>query len=171
MVIELDSAPPTDPWWVTRPEPRVSSQSQGPALPYCAVREGDGEREKSIEGLSISKVFNYLHSGPCPTCSLMPADTTNNCQTDDRQIKQSTPVESKGRSSSSVVIFLSTNRAPIWVTAVRLFYCRTREKYVNDLQQAAIISDVTMSQCHYDLSVPWPGFASNNPLVTRGCSR
>ncbi len=48
-----------------------------------------------------------------------------------------------------------------------LFYCRTREKYVNDLQQAAIISDVTMSQCHYDLSAPWLGFASNNPLVTR----
>lgn len=111
MVIELDSAPPTDPWWVTRPEPGVSSQSQGPALPYCAVREEDGEREKSNEGLSISEVFNYLHSGPCPTCSLMPADTTNNCQTDDRQIKQSTPVESKGRSSSSVVIFLSTQTA------------------------------------------------------------
>lgn len=130
------------------------------------------EREKSNEGLSISKVFNYLHSGPCPTCSLMPADTTNNCQTDDRQIKQSTPVEKRGK----ILVLcrhlsLHTNRAPIWVTAVWLFYCRTREKYVNDLQQAAIISDVTMSQCHYDLSVPWLEFALNNPLVTRGCSR
>ncbi len=66
-------------------------------IPRCQRGNGEREKEKSNEGLSFSKVFNYLHSGPCPTCSLKPADTTNNCQTDDRQINQSTPVEKRGK--------------------------------------------------------------------------
>lgn len=93
MVIELDSAPPTDPCWVTRPEPGVEFPKSRALHYHTSLSESETEREKSNEGLSFSKVFNYLHSGPWPTCSLMPADTTNNCQTDHRQINQSTPVE------------------------------------------------------------------------------
>jgi len=78
MVIELDSAPPTDPCWVTRPEPGGWVPKVKGLHYHTALSERKMEREKSNEGLSISKVFNYLHSGPCPTCSLTPADTTNN---------------------------------------------------------------------------------------------
>ncbi len=149
---------------------RLSSQSQGPALPYHAVREEDGEREKekSNEGLSFSKVFNYLHSGPCPTCSLKPADTTNNCQTDDRQINQSTPVEKRGK------IFLRrlslhTNRTHVQQCG---YFIAGQGKSMltisSKLQLLAMwqwVNAITTSP------LPCWGFASNNPLVTRCRSR
>lgn len=166
MVIELDSAPPTDPRWVTRPEPGVEFPKSRACITIPRCQRGrwrEREREERWRAL-FSKVFNYLHSGPCPTCSLTPADTTNNCQTDDRQINQSTPVEKRGKFLLRR-LSLHTNQQYGSFIAGQGKSMLTISSKLQLLAMWQWVNAITTSR------LPGWGFASNNPLVTRGCSR